>query len=231
MFLSTEDLRPFRRHRCAVISERAATRGRNAMAGGEERAGVKTGHAFDHQLTNARGERRDQGRARSSMTYQPTGMASLPRGRSRPHSPSVAGNDAQGDVGVSDRIEASFSLHPNVDLRDVRHQRPHNAAKRRFRKPRFLQLWFESDFFVRNDAPRIGELAATRGRASEAALMRVRARRILPRWRRGASYRATAGAQTQLYGRAKVSSYRRNGAARSPTLTACRGFGGRKHEA
>jgi len=42
----------------SFIGERAATRGRNATEGGDERVGVPP--------WNAHGERRDQGRARSS---------------------------------------------------------------------------------------------------------------------------------------------------------------------
>jgi hypothetical protein len=53
-----------------LIGGRAATSGRSATEGGDERAGTRARDPF--YLTNARGERCDQGRAPSSMTRQPT---------------------------------------------------------------------------------------------------------------------------------------------------------------
>jgi hypothetical protein len=59
-----------------LIGERVATHGRSATDGGDERASVKSRHSFERQALvvsrrYAHGERRDQGRARSSMTYGP----------------------------------------------------------------------------------------------------------------------------------------------------------------
>jgi hypothetical protein len=64
-----------------LIVEPAVTRGRSAMDGGDERAGAKSVEATRALLSavvpalvpqrTARGERRDQGRARSSMTHSP----------------------------------------------------------------------------------------------------------------------------------------------------------------
>jgi hypothetical protein len=48
-------------------SANTATRGRIATGAGDEPAGVKSGYPFERQLANARGERRDQGRAHASM--------------------------------------------------------------------------------------------------------------------------------------------------------------------
>jgi hypothetical protein len=42
-----------------------------ATEGGEERGGVKSDHPFERQLANAHGERRDQGRGRSSNDLLP----------------------------------------------------------------------------------------------------------------------------------------------------------------
>jgi hypothetical protein len=53
-------------------------------------------------------------------------------------------NDAQGDVGVANRIEEGFSLRPNVDLRDVRHQRPHTAENEGFATPFSCFIWFKT---------------------------------------------------------------------------------------
>ena len=52
--------------------------------------------------------------------------------RFAPHGHLCRRKDAQGDVGVANRIEEGFSLRPNVDLRDVRHQRPHTAENEGF---------------------------------------------------------------------------------------------------
>jgi len=61
-----------------LIGERAATRGRNATESGDEGAGVE--HVICSRASpanwNAPGERRDQGRARSSMTTAPRPHAS-----------------------------------------------------------------------------------------------------------------------------------------------------------
>jgi len=48
-----------------------------------------------------------------------------------------AASDAQGDVGVSDRIEEGSCLDPNVDLLDVCHQRPDTAENEGFGPPFF----------------------------------------------------------------------------------------------
>jgi len=55
-----------------LIDERAATRGRGATEGGDEHDGVKRRDPFEIQLANNRGERRDPGRARSSVSPSPT---------------------------------------------------------------------------------------------------------------------------------------------------------------
>jgi hypothetical protein len=62
-------------HDASLIDERAATRGRRATKGGNEHAGVKRRHSFERPALvvshrNARGERRDRGRARSLMAYR-----------------------------------------------------------------------------------------------------------------------------------------------------------------
>jgi hypothetical protein len=62
-----------------LVRERAAMRGRIATEGGDKRAGAKKGHPFECPALvvsrrNARGERRDQGRARSSMSAARRGM-------------------------------------------------------------------------------------------------------------------------------------------------------------
>jgi hypothetical protein len=56
------------------LGERAATFGAARTESGDERAGVRRDQ-FRRQLANARGERRDHGRARASMTL-PTWRAS-----------------------------------------------------------------------------------------------------------------------------------------------------------
>jgi hypothetical protein len=61
-------------HNAPLIDERAGTRGAHPTEGGDGHGGVKTGHPFERQLANARGERRDQGRARSSAV----GGAAMP---------------------------------------------------------------------------------------------------------------------------------------------------------
>jgi hypothetical protein len=66
-----------------VSSAETATRGRSATEGGDEQAGVKSVHPFEHQLANARSQRRDQGRVRASMTTMRRSSAcAATRGRS-----------------------------------------------------------------------------------------------------------------------------------------------------
>jgi hypothetical protein len=68
----------------AAHRRRAAMHGRRATEAGDERAGVKSsGLANRIERLNARGERRDQGRARSSMTGAATVVATAPLIRSR----------------------------------------------------------------------------------------------------------------------------------------------------
>ena len=64
----------FARQRCAADHERAATRERIATDGGDERAAAMRQRSVrTPSLASPSGERRDQGRARSSMTYGSTG--------------------------------------------------------------------------------------------------------------------------------------------------------------
>jgi hypothetical protein len=98
---------------------RAARRGRSAAEGGDEREMGEV-ISVELQLCGSRG-------------------AAPPAGLSE-HFASARGhlrrrNDAQGDVGVGDRIEEGFRLRPNVDLRDVCHQR-HHTAETRVSRPR-----------------------------------------------------------------------------------------------
>ena len=65
------------RHDAPIIGERAATLGgRSAPEGGDKRDGVQSAAISPLPANvprrNARGARRDQGRARSAMTYRPT---------------------------------------------------------------------------------------------------------------------------------------------------------------
>jgi hypothetical protein len=96
-------------HDAPLIDARAGSRGRIATGGGDEHAGVKRSSPRRY----ARGERRDQGRTRSSMTYRPPwegtpGGSMLARHRSKctarenrvsfphPHAHAfIAGNDAR----------------------------------------------------------------------------------------------------------------------------------------
>jgi hypothetical protein len=57
-------------HDAPLIGERAATRGRSATEGGDAHADAKSALlSWGSSLANAHGERRDQGRARSSITH------------------------------------------------------------------------------------------------------------------------------------------------------------------
>jgi hypothetical protein len=73
MSVSRPHAAPSSPQRCAFIGERAATRGRSAREGGGEHAGGKRESPARHANRNARGERREQGHARSSIIYFPAG--------------------------------------------------------------------------------------------------------------------------------------------------------------
>jgi hypothetical protein len=61
----------------------AATRGRSATERSDGGGRMKRRDGFERQPANARGERRGQGRARSSMTHPPLSPATMRRGPSR----------------------------------------------------------------------------------------------------------------------------------------------------
>ena len=67
------------RHDAPPIGEDAATLGRTAEEGGDEHAGVKKALSVEIQLANARGERRDHGRAGSAMTHAAAFVAATTR--------------------------------------------------------------------------------------------------------------------------------------------------------
>jgi len=141
-----------RHHDAPLIGERAATRGRSATEGGDEPAG-ETLRVIPPNVPyrKARGERRDQGRARSSMTCGAT-WDDVHAGAS------VAGNDAP----PIEATRRNGRPHHNGMFAVAPANIPHRqaAAKRRDR-----------DAHARLRAPNVeGMTASAEGPAGKAAL-------------------------------------------------------------
>jgi hypothetical protein len=181
-------------------SASAPQRAGRAQAKGGEPTGLNSGHPFEIQLANARGERRDPGRARQYTILLPRRQRCPAHRRTR--------RNAQAPRKVADPLAAAGTgermytvrLHRGNDASmaytlgdDLPHTVRGNAEWRRAglgsartSQPQGIPAEMDERFasalgrLCRNDAPLAGERAATRGRrATEGGDAHASARRAL----------------------------------------------------